>query len=140
MSSLRIRRNSGPSLEAADLILKIMRENIMKSWVRIFDDFVDPFSISSTESGAPFSADGIHYPEIMYRAEIEMLMSLLVGKSGHVDSVDGSGDLKDSGRVGDEINDSGGDNGVYNKNGGEIDYKLLFEQSLRELKRLEEDK
>ena len=167
MSPLHLRHHSKQQLAGADLVLRIMRESIIGTGLKLFDDFIDAFSISSTEAGAPFSYDGIHYPEIMYRAEIEMIMSQLVGKTdpnndsdnyidrngannnggdekngnsgGNNDEKVGDNGGKVNGEVNVEVNVNGVSNGSNSHEGGDVDYKSLFEKSMQELKQLEEE-
>ena len=65
-----------------DKALGMMREAMLNTQGligEVYQDFVDAYSISSEESQAPWSVyDGIHYPAIMYRAELELIMSKLV--------------------------------------------------------------
>ena len=75
----------------------------------------------------------------MYRAEIEMLMSLLTGKSDSIDNVNIGSGFKDSGSTGDEFNGGSSVDIGGGKNSKDVDYKLLFEQSLQELKQLEKE-
>ena len=156
MSPLHLRREAGgPSLKGADIVLQIMRESIIKNWRGVFDDFIDPFSISGTDVGAPSPKDGIHYPTIMYRAEIEMLMSSLIGKKdisgvvGKSSTVNGSSGIdQNNGGYVDKDADSSSKSGAGNYDGNSsndngshssMDYKSLYEQSIQELKQLEDE-
>ena len=62
-------------------VLDIFRESQLKSGIigTIFDRWVDANAITSAAYGAPFSIqDGIHYPNVVYRALVHSVMNNII--------------------------------------------------------------
>lgn len=62
-------------------VLRTLREHQLKSGVvgTIFDDYIDAFDLTNAEYGAPFPiSDGIHFPNVLYRAVVHIIMHKLI--------------------------------------------------------------
>jgi hypothetical protein len=132
-----------------------MRDEMIKSGIlsETFDKFIDVYKISGLESGAPFSYEGIHYPNVMYRAELEVLLSNLMGKDRKIQpetKQDLEGKKKSEpipktnekdlfGRKADE-NEEINQRQAVDGEEKDVDYKSLLKKSLEQLKQLEDKK
>ena len=66
-----------------DLSLTIMQREMISAQLvgSVFDNFIDLRHISSEDNNAPFThGDGIHYPGVMYLAELQLIMRGVIGE------------------------------------------------------------